>query len=336
MSSSRNSPVIVVAGASSLLGGEVKSLLEESKFAGWEVRLVDEERAAGTLTEVGGEAALIQKIDEESFKDARFVFVAGSPGFARQVLAAAKGSGGAIIDLSRASLSDPDAVPWFPKIAELSGKIVAKNAKVYSVFSTAGAALSAIALVALRLDLQRLVAAVFRPASDAERAGIEELETQTSQLLSFQTIGNPVFGTQTAFNMLPRYGESGQDLSRSLLEIRAEISAAVGIAEEDQKISVNVLHAPVFYGSTFTANVDLGSAATADAFAEALQAAGFTLVPKEEAGPSNVSVAGENSLFVTVPRADAVRANSFWLFGAGDNLRVPAYNGIKLAEWLDG
>jgi len=99
---------------------------------------------------------------------------------------------------------------------------------------------------------------------------------------------------------------------------------------------VNVLHAPVFYGSTFTANVDLGSAATADAFAEALQAAGFTLVPKEEAGPSNVSVAGENSLFVTVPRADAVRANSFWLFGAGDNLRVPAYNGIKLAEWLDG
>jgi aspartate-semialdehyde dehydrogenase len=336
MSSSRNSPVIVIAGASSLLGGEVKSLLEESKFAGWEVRLVDEEQAAGTLTEVGGEAALIQKIEEESFRGARFVFVAGSAGFARQVLAAAKVSGATIIDFSRASLSDPDAVPWFPKIAELTGKSVAKNAKVYSVFSTAGASLSAVALVALRLDLQRLTAVVFRPTSDAERAGIEELETQTSQLLSFQTVGNPVFGTQTAFNLLPRYGESGQDLFRSLLEVRAEISAAVGVTEEDQRISLNVLHAPVFYGSTFTANVDLGPTATVDAFSDGLRGAGFTLVPNEEPGPSNVSVAGENGLFVTAPRSDVVRANSFWIFGAGDNLRVPAYNGIKLAEWLDG
>src|SRR5579862_9219412 len=145
MSSGRNSPVIVIAGASSLLGGEVKSLLEESKFAGWEVRLVDEEIAAGTLTEVGGEAALIQKIEEESFSGARFVFVAGSAKFARQVLAAAKASGATLIDFSRASLSDPDAVPWFPKLAELSGKTVPKDARVYSVFSTAGASLSAVA-----------------------------------------------------------------------------------------------------------------------------------------------------------------------------------------------
>jgi aspartate-semialdehyde dehydrogenase len=336
MPSSRNSPVIVIAGASSLLGGEVKSLLEESKFAGWEVRLVDEEIAAGTLTEVGGEAALIQKIEEESFSGARFVFVAGSAKFARQVLAAAKASGATLIDFSRASLSDPDAVPWFPKLAELSGKTVPKDARVYSVFSTAGASLSAVALVARRFDLQRLSAVAFRPVSDSERAGVEELETQTSQLLSFQTIGNAVFGTQAAFNILPRYGEGGPDLSRSLLEIRAEITAAVGDADDDQKISLNVLHVPVFYGSTFTANVDLGPHATAEAFADALRAAGFTLVPNEEAGPSNVSVAGESTLAVTVPRADVVRAGSWWLFGAGDNLRVPAYNGIKLAEWLDG
>jgi len=45
------------AGASSLLGVELKSLLEESKFAGWDLRLVDEELAAGVLTEAGGEPA---------------------------------------------------------------------------------------------------------------------------------------------------------------------------------------------------------------------------------------------------------------------------------------
>ena len=53
----RESNRIVIAGAASLLGAELKSLLEESKFAGWDFRLVDEEIAAGTLTEAGGEPA---------------------------------------------------------------------------------------------------------------------------------------------------------------------------------------------------------------------------------------------------------------------------------------
>jgi len=44
----------VIAGASSLLGGELKTLVEESRFAGWDLRLVDEENAAGTLTEAVG------------------------------------------------------------------------------------------------------------------------------------------------------------------------------------------------------------------------------------------------------------------------------------------
>jgi len=51
----RESNRIVIAGASSLLGAELKSLLEESRFAGWDLRLVDEELAAGTLTEAGGD-----------------------------------------------------------------------------------------------------------------------------------------------------------------------------------------------------------------------------------------------------------------------------------------
>jgi len=45
----RESNRIVIAGASSLLGVELKSLLEESKFAGWDLRLVDEELAAGDV-----------------------------------------------------------------------------------------------------------------------------------------------------------------------------------------------------------------------------------------------------------------------------------------------
>ena len=85
----RESHRIVIAGASSLLGAELKTLLEESKFAGWDLRLLDEEDAAGTLTEAGGEPVVIQPVDEGSFEHARFVFFAGSPEFLERNSAAA-------------------------------------------------------------------------------------------------------------------------------------------------------------------------------------------------------------------------------------------------------
>ena len=72
---------IVIAGASSLLGAELRSLLEESRFAGADFRLVDEELAAGTLTEAGGEPAVIQPVEEGSFEKARIVFFTGSSDF---------------------------------------------------------------------------------------------------------------------------------------------------------------------------------------------------------------------------------------------------------------
>lgn len=336
MSPDRNSQRIVVAGASSLLGSEVKSLLEESRFAGWDLQLVDEDEAAGTLTEAGGEAALIQRVDEDTFRGARFAFLAGSHGFGKKCLGPARDAGATVIDLSHAAMSDPDGVPWFPTIEPLSGNAASKKSKVFGVCSAAGTGIASLALALRQFGLQRLVAVVYEPVSAAGRDGVEELETQTSQLLSFQSVGNRVFGTQTAFNMLPRYGpESRFVLLEKLLELRGEISAAVGDPLEDNKLSVNLVHAPVFYGAAFSTCVDLEIVVEASSLAAAAREAGFVVVPGGEAGPSNVSVAGETSLFLSEPRPDTARANSWWFWGAGDNLRVPAANGIKLAEWLD-
>jgi len=47
-----------------------------------------------------------------------------------------------------------------------------------------------------------------------------------------------------------------------------------------------------------------------------------------------VSVAGETSLYLAEPVEDASREGSWWFWGTCDNLRVPAWSGVKLAEWL--
>ncbi len=338
MPADRNSQKLVIAGASSLQGHEVKSLLEESRFAGWDFHLVDEEETAGILTVAGGEAAIIQKVDEDTFRGARFVFLAGSPAFGKLCLGPAKEAGATVIDLSSASLGNPDATPWFPKIEALSGKSANKDSQTFIIFSVGGMAIASIAMVLQsRYGLRRLVAVLNEPVSEAGRPGIEELETQTTQLLSFQNLGQPVFGTQTAFNMLPRYAaESRHDLGSRMREMRAEVSAVIGDADEDAKISVNLVHAPVFYGTTFSVCVDLEHDIDAMALAGAFREAGFVMTPEGEPGPSNVSVAGETGVYLREPQPEMTREKSWWVWGSGDNLRVPAWSAVKLAEWLDG
>lgn len=333
----RHAQRIVIAGASSLLGNEVKTVLEESRFAGWDLRLVDEELVAGTLTEAGGEATLIQRVEEDTFHGARYAFLAGSVEFAKSCMAPARASGATIIDLSHASISNPDAVPWFPRIQALTGKTVSRSARTFSVFSAGGTAISSLALALRRLGLKRLVGVMFQPVSEAGRPGIEELETQTSQLLSFQSVGEEVFATQAAFNLLPRYGsESRLNLHERLLRIRAEVSAALADPGEDANIALKLIHAPVFYSLTFSACADLGEMAGKEAIVDACKEARFSFVDDSEAAPSNVSVAGENSVFLRMPETDAAREGSWWFWGAADNLRLPASSGCKLADWLEG
>jgi aspartate-semialdehyde dehydrogenase len=172
----------------------------------------------------------------------------------------------------------------------------------------------------------------FQPVSEAGRAGIEELEAQTGKLLSFQPFGQEVFDTQVAFNMLDRFGVgSRQKLRRTVQRIRGEVRACV--SKKVVLPGVQVVHAPVFYGATFSvcATVDVLNIKSIE---DVCSKAEFVMVPEAHAGPSNVSVAGENSIFLAQPENDPCESGTFWLWGAADNIRLPAWNAVKLAEKL--
>jgi aspartate-semialdehyde dehydrogenase len=331
MSSVRDSHRIVIAGASSLLGAELKSLLEESRFAASDFRLLDEEIAAGTLTEAGGEPAVIQPVEEGSFDRARFVFFTGSANFTRANLAGARASGATIIDLSGALAEESGTISWFPGIDGLRIAGTQSHAGAYTVPSAAATAASAFALGLAAHGLRRLTFTAFQPVSEAGRAGIEELESQTSHLLSFQSIGKPVFDTQVAFTMLDRFGlESAQKLSVVRDRIRGEIRAA--LAGEGIAPAVQILHAPVFYGSAFSACAEVDPTLEQATLIGACKSAGFALTQGD--GPSNVSAAGESLIQLAAPERDPAQPGTWWFWGAADNIRLPAANAVKLAVKL--
>jgi aspartate-semialdehyde dehydrogenase len=329
----RGSNRIVIAGASSLLGAELRSLLEESRFAGDEFRLVDEQTAAGLLTEVGGEPVVIQPVEDGTFDRAAKIFFTGSAEFTRANLGAARASGAKIIDLSGESAENDAAVSWFPKLDSLRARKFPADSSLFAIPSAASTAAASLALGLFKIGVSRLVFISFQPVSEAGRPGIEELESQTGQLLSFHGMGQPVFDTQVAFNLLDRFGASSKHKLSAVRErLRIETKACVG--KKSIMPALQVIHAPVFYGTAFSACAELVPGTTAEQIVAACEEAGFTVPTDGESGPSNVSVAGEKVAHLAKPEEDPARSGAWWFWGAADNIRLPAANAVKLAEML--
>jgi aspartate-semialdehyde dehydrogenase len=308
-------------------------LLEESRFAGWELSLVDEETAAGTLTEAGGEPAVIQPVEEGTFARATLIFFAGSAAFTERNLATARESGAIVIDLSGAALSVDGARVWFG--VDAPGESTQQSKTLYAVPSAPGLIAGKLLDPLSRAALSRLAIVFFRPVSEAGRAGIEELEAQTSHLLSFQSVGQPVFDTQVAFNLLDHYGPASRENLQAIRDrIRREVSAASTQSSRSAKIlpSIQVLHAPVFYGYTFVANSELKPGQTSEALVELLRKSGFSLDIAASSPLGNVVAAGDSAIHLAVPEDDPAQPGTWWLWGAADNIRLPAVTAIKLAE----
>ena len=336
----RESQRIVIAGASSLVGAELKTLLEEGQFSGWDLRLVDEEAAAGTLTEAGGEPVVIQPVDEGSFERARFVFFTGSPQFVETNLAAALAAGAVALDFTgKISTKDQPSSPWFPKLDEFwstpIGPKVQPNGTRFWIPSAAAVAATSLSFGLRPVGLKRLSITFLRPVSEAGREGIEELESQTGRLLSLQSVGKPVFDTQVAFNLLERYGPaSRQNLAAVGKALREEITACVS-NQRAVLPALQVLHAPTFYGVMFSACAELDpGVADKESVSNACREAGFSVVRDEDCTPSNVSAAGENTIQLGLPQSDPTVHGTWWFWGAADNVRLPAWNAVRLAEKL--
>ena len=333
MPTSRDSQRIVIAGASSLLGAELKSLLEESRFASWDLSLVDEETAVGTLTEAGGEPAVIQPVEEGTFSRAKVIFFAGSAAFTERNLPAARDSGAFVIDLSGAALRVDGARVWFALDDVAEGSQPSKT--LYAVPSAPGLVAGRLLDALSRVALSRLAIVFFRPVSEAGRAGIEELEAQTSQLLSFQSIGQPIFDTQVAFNLLDHYGLASRENLQAIRDrIRREAFAASTQSSSKIVPSIQVLHAPVFYGYTFVANSELKPGQTREPLVEVLRKSGFSLEIAGSSPLGNIVAAGDPAVHLALPEDDPAQPGTWWMWGAADNIRLPAATAIKLAEKL--
>src|SRR5262249_50612794 len=150
-------------------------------------------------------AAVIQPVEEDSFAKAWVVFFTGSAAFTKSNFALAAHSGAYLIDLSGELAGQPDVAVWLKKLSDFPGP---ETSKAFAVPSAAGEIIARLSAALSALEPAALSAVAFQPVSAAGKPGIEELESQTGQLLSFQSVGKQVYDAQVAYAMLDRFGPS--------------------------------------------------------------------------------------------------------------------------------
>jgi aspartate-semialdehyde dehydrogenase len=329
---------VAIAGATTLRGKDLKYWLEEGGFPAGEIRLVDEEIASGTLTEVAGEPAIVQSINESSFDGMRFVFFAGSAAFAAKHGPAADKAGASVIDMTGGSWAASRARPWIPRLDALISPPTPSalpNDHYHTWVAPSTPAIVACSLAAAFADLSpaRIAITFFQPVSERGDEGVTELEGQTTKLLSFQPMPQRVFDTQVAFNLTARWGaESAERLSDARTAIAQEIQRY--LADRISLPAVTLIQAPVFYGHAFAAWAEFEGPMNEETLTTKLKTAGFNVVPPDEPSPSNLTAAGEAQPLITVPERDGNVANGYWLWGVADNFRLASVNAAQIAERL--
>lgn len=337
MSRDDSSLRIAIVGASSLCGKELKQLIEDENFPAADIALIDTSLPAGTLAEAGGEPTFLKPMDRESFEAVRFVFFCGSPDEARSNWKLAVEAGATIIDLTGA-LEETGAAPWIPDLDTLLAppEASAKRPHHPGIYSSP----TAPAMIACRLAAAlakfspaRIAITFFPPASERDHAGVDELEKQTADLLLLRPIAQGVFDAQVAFNLLASYGVASHP---GLGEMRGQVRKSVA-SYLNERLPIPAMHmiqAPVFYGYAFSVYADFVGELTVTEVDAALFAAGMHVAGKDDAKPSNVSVAGEAKIHVAHVERDADADSGVWLWGVADNLRLAAVNAMGIAREL--
>jgi aspartate-semialdehyde dehydrogenase len=348
---------IAVVGASSLLGKELIAVLEEEKFPVARLVTFDTDEDEPEIPIIDLREASETPVEDHEVSEAEldFAFLAARsrqlPAFMRSWHERRGAARCLVIDLVGEGLgAEPSGTS-----GDVPGGVVPAAHQVQVPFLDrrfpAGAPESAAAVIhvsahpavivisalllrlAARFPLRTAVAQVFGSASESGSRGIEELQKQTVNLLSFQKIPRKVFGAQLAFNLLSRLGRAGTG-EIAALEARLRCQLREYLGERIPYPALRLLQVPVFYSLGVSLYVETAQPVAPEAAATALAGEHVRVRRSPQDAPTQVEVTGSGDILVDSISADATHPTGLWLWAVADNLRLAATNAVVLAASL--
>jgi aspartate-semialdehyde dehydrogenase len=275
--------------------------------------------AAGALTEVDDEPAVVVAASDDELEDLDLVFFCGPAAGNRQWLDRAGDDAFYAVDVSQPSSLDGARLA----VAGINLDQVGESDRV--VVSPHPIAIP-IALILHQIEelgrVEICTATVVQPASEFDQAGVEELAQQTIAVLNMQGQPREIFDRQLAFNLYPApFGN--EDF------IVAQLRALV---DPDTQLALLVTQGTIFHGHTFSLFIKTEQPIEVERIKDALRANDAIALAGDDDQFGTIDAAGKDEVLIAQVRADA---GGFWVWAVCDNLRrSSALNAVLAGEKL--
>ncbi len=319
---------IALIGAESLLGRELRDLLSSQDIGAGLSLISESPEGAGKLTALADEPSFLAALTPAALEGASALVLAGSPDTAKLVAALNLeipliDIAGALEDRPSARLRAPLLEPHDFRVAPDAIQVIAHPAAI------------AIAIVLTRIHqvfpFRRSLIHVFEPASERGTAGIEELQQQTVNLLSFKPLPKKVYDAQIAYTMLPGFG-AGAPVSLAEIEARIErhLATLLSLSGSVPIPSLRLIQAPLFHGYSFSLWLEFPSNPGVAAIRQVLNEPPVEVRGPDLDPPNNVGVAGQPGVSVGAISLDRNNPQALWLWMAADNLHLAAESAVDV------
>jgi aspartate-semialdehyde dehydrogenase len=343
---------VAVVGASSLLGKELVAILEQGRFPVSRLLTFEADEGEPELPIIDLREAAAAVVEDHQISEGELDFAFLStrlrqlPAFLNSWQQQGSAARCLVIDVLGEGLGASGDSPRGPAPAdELVGiPFLDHRFPVAGVHSAAGRihvsphpaviVISSLLLrLAARFPLKTAVAEVFSSASESGSRGVEELQRQTVNILSFQKVPHQIFGAQLAFNLLSRLGRSGKG-EMAGLEARLRRQLRHYLGERVPLPALRLLQVPVFYSVGVSLYVETAERVTTEAATAALAGERIKVRRSTLDAPTPVEVTGSSDILVDGITIDTEHPNGLWLWAVADNLHLAAANAVELAASL--
>lgn len=332
-----------VVGATGLVGGVMRQMLDERNFPIQTLRYFASARSAGTTLPWRGEEITVENASTADVTDLDIALFSAGAGTSRELAARYVDAGAVVIDNSSAWRRDPD-VPLVVSEVNPSAVGEARKGIIANPNCTTMAAMPVLKPLHDEAGLVRLVVSTYQAVSGGGLVGVDELDKQARQVIdraaelahdgsAVQFPAPQVYVAPIAFNVLPLAGSIVDDGSFETDEeqkLRNESRKILGIRE--LRVSGTCVRVPVFTGHSLSINAEFAEPLSVARATELLgQAPGVALVDV----PTPLLAAGKDPSFVGRLRQDpgVEGGRGLVLFVSNDNLRKgAALNAVQIAE----
>ena len=326
---------IAIVGSTGNVGRKLIEVLEKKNFPVTKAFLVASSKSSGKKINFLGKEHTVENLEKFDFSKVKIAFFAtGSSVAERWAPIAAKKT--IVIDNSKFFRKDPDIPLIVPEVN--SEKL--SNFKNKNIIANANCSVIPI-VVALKplhdlYNIKRIVASTYQSVSGAGKAGMDELISQTKEILDNKKVVSKNFTKQIAFNAIPHidsFLENG-----STKEEQKNHDEIKKIMDSKIKVTSTCVRIPVLVSHSISVNVEFNKKYNLDEIKKVLSSApGCKVIDEQKDGGYITPVDAENKFetFISRIRQDTSQDNTINMWIVSDNLlKGAALNAVEIAETL--